>query len=51
MTLWEYRVTFYTDGNAMNGFGGQGWELVAVVNNESGNAVFYWKRPLGRRPA
>ena len=47
MTLWEYRVTSYTDDKTMQDFGKQGWELVAVSSSPNGEGRdFYWKRAL-----
>ena len=43
---WEYKTAtpLYTDENALNALGAQGWELVAVTD-VSGNMTYFFKRP------
>lgn len=48
---WEYEHQTAVDavvlGGLLNGFGRQGWELVAVVvDSRSGYYVAYFKRPI-----
>ena len=44
MITWEYLTLEHAPDLAE--LGRQGWELVAVVTREAGDAVFYFKRPL-----
>jgi hypothetical protein len=46
---WEYRIetsAVVDASSALNRFGGEGWELVAVLQASDGRAVFYLKRPV-----
>jgi hypothetical protein len=51
MARWEYaalktgaRVGFKREEEALDRFGGQGWELVAAVTDAEASTFFYFKR-------
>jgi hypothetical protein len=49
MTKWEYQVApvlNHVAGQILNNFGQDGWELVTITDNGSGNLVGYFKRPI-----
>lgn len=49
MTKWEYQVAPVLNHAAtqiLNNFGGDGWELVAILPGQGGNDVAYFKRPV-----
>ena len=48
MTKWEYSVApipLHNEALMLNNFGQDGWELVTITDNGSGNLVGYFKRP------
>ncbi|HEY2251441.1 MAG TPA: hypothetical protein VGH74_10290 [Planctomycetaceae bacterium] len=49
---WEYRTVVATTAAQLGGLlphhGWNGWELVSVIENESGNLVAFLKRPASR---
>jgi hypothetical protein len=48
MTQWEYMVAPVLNHAAkqiLDNFGADGWELVTITDNGSGNLVAYFKRP------
>ena len=50
MTHWEYQVAPVLNHAAtqiLNNFGLDGWELVSLIDNGSGNYVAFFKRELG----
>ncbi len=49
MTRWEYVTTplmIHTTQAILNNWGGEGWELVQVVQGPEGGLVAYLKRPI-----
>jgi hypothetical protein len=49
MTKWEYQVApilNHVAGQILNNFGADGWELVTITDNGTGNLVGYFKRPV-----
>lgn len=47
VTKWEYHTQLYNEPGNMNPEGEQGWELVAVVQQEPAHSgvIAYFKRP------
>lgn len=48
MTQWEYLTApllVHNTKQILDNFGGDGWELVQVVEGPSGGLVAYFKRP------
>jgi hypothetical protein len=53
VTRWEYPVEIRPrqERPDINPYGLQGWELVSVISNPfDAQSVFYFKRPLDRKP-
>ena len=49
MTKWEYQVApvlNHVAAQILNNFGQDGWELVTLSDNGSGNYVAFFKRPI-----
>ncbi|HZP14591.1 MAG TPA: hypothetical protein VFA96_02120 [Nocardioides sp.] len=49
MTQWEYSVApvlNHAAAQILNNFGQDGWELVTLTDNGSGNYVAFFKRPI-----
>lgn len=49
MTQWEYQVApvlNHAAAQILNNFGHDGWELVTLSDNGSGNYVAFFKRPV-----
>jgi len=49
MTRWEYFTTpllIHRETTILNNWGGEGWELVAIITGPEGGNVAYFKRPI-----
>ena len=49
MTKWEYQVApilNHAAAQILNNFGADGWELVSIIDNGSGNYVGFFKRAV-----
>ncbi|WP_115651486.1 DUF4177 domain-containing protein [Leucobacter sp. PH1c] len=49
-TQWEYFVTpllLHNEAQILNNWGGQGWELVQIIEGPAGGNVAYLKRKKG----